>query len=89
MKNIAEIVDEYLAITAKYDGGEYYSWDMAYHEVKAVSEKIRELIGKCETDDSKFIAKAVYERINDEQKRLYLLAYNYKKREDFSCKRSA
>jgi hypothetical protein len=80
MQNIAEVVNEYLAITARYDNGRVFSWDEAYHEVKAISEKMRELIDKCETDNSKFITKAVYERINDEQKRLYLLAYNYKKR---------
>lgn len=78
MRKIVEVVKEYLAIVGKYDGGKNYTWDMAYREVKRVTEKMYNVSKRCRTSEGRFIARAVYEQMNDELKRLYLLAYNYK-----------
>lgn len=81
MDNIKNVVREYLSIVGKYDGGKKYTWDMAYYDVRRVTEKMYEVSKKCRTPEYRFIARAAYEEMKEEQERLCRLAYNYKERE--------
>ena len=58
MRNIIEIVKEYLAIHGKYDSGNNYTWEMAYYDVRKLTDKAYELSKRCRTAEGRFIARA-------------------------------
>lgn len=78
MQNIIGIVKEYLTIQGKYDSGKNYTWEMAYYDVRKLTDKAYELSKRCRTPENRFIARAIYYEIKEEQERLYCMAFNYK-----------
>lgn len=81
MDNIKKIVREYLTIVGRYDAGRKYTWEQAYYDVRKVTEKMYEVSKKCRTPEYRFIARAAYEEMKEEQERLCRLAYNYREAE--------
>ena len=78
MNRITELVREYLTIMGMYDGGRKYTWDHAYRDMRKVTEKMYEVSKRARTPENRVIARAVYEEMKDEEKRLYVMAFNYK-----------
>ena len=46
--------------------------------VRTLTDKAYELSKRCRTPENRFIARAIYCEIKEEQERLYRMAFNYK-----------